>query len=163
MSGTGQDGWRLRCWQEWRAGNLTRSARDCLLILLTFRGPGGVAWPSHETLAGRVGCSVRTVQRALAQAQHLGLVQWSERRVRAGWRWLRTSNLYRLLCPHSPVEPGQRITRQHLPDKRPDEGKGRSKMLREMVVEAAALPDLLLLRRQVMVARWAARGGLQHA
>ena len=38
--------------------------------------------------------------------QSLDLVSWTERRVRAGWRWLRTSNLYRLVTPCSPVAPG---------------------------------------------------------
>jgi Helix-turn-helix domain len=66
-----------------------------LLTLHTFRGQGSAAWPSHATLAERARCCTRTVQRALQHAQHLGLVSWAERRVRAGWRWLRTSNLDR--------------------------------------------------------------------
>jgi hypothetical protein len=48
--------------------------------------------------AGRAG-----VQRALAAAQVLGLVDWAERRVRAGWRWLRSSNLYRFVVPDGAV------------------------------------------------------------
>ena len=83
--------WITRIWHEYRAGNLTRADRDVLLTLHTFRGHGGIAWPSHATLAERARCCTRTVQRALQQAQGLGLVSWTERRVRAGWRWLRAS------------------------------------------------------------------------
>ena len=90
--------WTTRIWQEYRAGNLTRAARDVLLTLHTYRGPGGVAWPSHATLAQRAKCSTRTVLRALAQGRNLGLVSWSFRRVRQGWRWLQSSNLYRFLA-----------------------------------------------------------------
>ena len=80
-----------------RAGNLTRAYRDVLLTLATFRGAGGLICPAHATLAERGGCSVSTVRRALAQAFRLDLVSWTERRIRAGWRWLRTFNAYR---PH---------------------------------------------------------------
>jgi hypothetical protein len=38
--------WRSRVWQAFRAGNLTRAARDALLTLATFRGT--VAWPTHR-------------------------------------------------------------------------------------------------------------------
>jgi hypothetical protein len=83
-------------WLEFRAGNLTRAHRD---VLLCLAGYGRVAWPSHQTLADRANCCVRTVQRALEAARDLGLVTWVERRVRAGWRWLRTSNRYTLTVP----------------------------------------------------------------
>ena len=92
--------WTARVWLEYRAGNLTR-ARDVLLTLHTFRGTGG--GPSHATLADRSRCCTRTVARALAQAQVLGLVSWAERRVRAGWRWLQSSNLYRFAVPIGPT------------------------------------------------------------
>jgi DNA-binding transcriptional MocR family regulator len=89
-----------RIWREFRAGNLSRTERDVMLTLRTFSAP---RFPSHQTLADRAGCCVRTVQRALAAARELGLVEWAERRVRAGWRWLRTSNVYRLLVPDAPA------------------------------------------------------------
>jgi hypothetical protein len=44
----------------------------------------------------------------LFQASLLGLVSWAERRVRAGWRWLRTSNAYRLVMPDGSVRRGMR-------------------------------------------------------
>ena len=83
---------------------MTRAARDVLLTQHTFRGRGGAAWPSHATLADRARCCTKTVQRAQAQAQGLGLVSWAERRVRAGWRWLRTSNRYRFGVPEGAVQ-----------------------------------------------------------
>ncbi len=46
MSGT----WTARVWQEFRAGNLTRAARDVLLTLRTYRGRGGLICPSHVLL-----------------------------------------------------------------------------------------------------------------
>ena len=103
--------WTDRVWREFHADNLTRAYRDVLLTLRTFRGIGGACWPSHETLADRAGCCVRTVQRALKQALDLGLVSWSERRVKAGWRWLRTSNWYRFAVPGGAVQMGQRRPR----------------------------------------------------
>jgi hypothetical protein len=98
-------------WLEFRAGNLTRAHRDVMLCLVAY---GRVAWPSHETLADRANCCVRTVQRALEAARDLGLVTWVERRVRAGWRWLRTSNRYTLTVPTT----GQKVWRENRKEKR---------------------------------------------
>ncbi|WP_216851155.1 helix-turn-helix domain-containing protein [Acidisphaera sp. L21] len=108
----GTNPWVARVWREYHAGNLTRAAKDVLMSFHTFRGHGGACWPSHEPLASRARCCVRTVQRALQQAQHLGLASWSERRVKAGWRWLRTSNWYRFAVPAEAVQPGQRSRSQ---------------------------------------------------
>ncbi len=86
----------IRVWHEFRAGNATRSYRDVQLTLQT--SVTLVASVCLRMLPGLIPaqCSVRMVQRALVQAQVFGLVSWTERRVRAGWRWLRTSNAYRL-------------------------------------------------------------------
>jgi len=143
--------WTTRVWQEFRAGNLTRGYRDVLLTLATY-GHGGSIHPSHETLAERVNCHASTVLRALQAARDLGLVRWSERRVRAAWRSLRTSNRYRLIVPKEPVTPGQRTNQQSA-------GGGESKFKKEaregsraalaaMLAGAARLPDLLAARRQ---------------
>lgn len=93
-----------------RDGHLTRHYRDVLLELHGYRGTGGIAWPAHATLAERAECCVRTVQRALEVARELGLVSWTARRLRAGWRSLRSSNAYRLQRPQKPLEavPGRR-------------------------------------------------------
>jgi hypothetical protein len=87
----------------------TRATRDTSLTLHTFRGAGSQCWPSHVTLADRAKCCNRTVQRALQQAQHIGLVSWAECHVRTGRRWLRTSNIYWFLAPDTPVQSGVRI------------------------------------------------------
>jgi Helix-turn-helix domain len=156
--------WTTRIWLEYRAGTLTRAARDVLLTLHTFRGTGGHCWPSHETLADRADCCTKTVQRALRQAQHLGLVSWGERRVRAGWRWLRTSNLYRLMAPETPVQPGMRIRPVFRPPSTTGQNVGGGESLRKkerevaleaMRREALAAPDLLAMRRTVIERRLA--------
>jgi DNA-binding transcriptional MocR family regulator len=150
--------WTASIWREYRADNLTRAWRDVLLTLHSYRSAGGVAWPSHAALADRCACSVRTVQRALAMAADLGLVTWSERRARAGWRWLRTSNLYRLLTPLEAVRAGLRGTWRAAPATTGQNGRGgerssKKEALNKWLREAAALPDLLLRRRQMMEGR----------
>ena len=153
--------WRDHVWKEFRAGNLTRAYRDVLLTLAT-RGAGGLICPAHATLAERVGCSVSTVQRALTQACPLGLVSWTERRIRAGWRWLRTSNAYRLAVPDGPVRRGMRPAwpRRRTNGQCDREGENLKKegALREMLRAAAALPDLLARRRAVIEGQLMAAG-----
>jgi hypothetical protein len=97
--------WTNRVWQERHARRLTFAQKDVLLTLAGYRVRGGVIQPSHETLAARAGCCVRTVQRALEAAREIGLVSWCERRVRSGWRTLRASNRYTLAVPIAPCEP----------------------------------------------------------
>jgi hypothetical protein len=104
--------WTAAVWQHFHAGALTRASRDVLLTLRTYRGHGGDCWPAHETIAARARCSPSTVLRALRQARDLGLVTWAERRLRAGWRWLRTSNAYRFILPDRPPEPHARACRR---------------------------------------------------
>jgi hypothetical protein len=120
---------------------------------------------TYPTLAERVGCSVRTVQRALQAARALGLVDWAERRVRAAWRWLRASNRYVLALPEGEVLPGlrrPRATTGHLArGGESKEKEGRSEKdaaaLSRLLHAASALPDLLRRRRQAMQARWEAK------
>jgi DNA-binding transcriptional MocR family regulator len=113
--------------------------------------------PSHAILADRADCGVRTVQRALRQAEHLGLVSWVERRVKAAWRWLRTSNRYFLRLPETPIASGMRIhDRAKSTNGQPDRGgecKFKKEALRELLTEAARLPDLLAIRRQTFEAK----------
>lgn len=156
--------WTDRVWREFHADNLTRAYRDVLLTLCTYRGHGGLITPAHATLADRAGCHARTVQRALQQAQLLGLVSWTERRVKAAWRWLRTSNSYRLETPAEPVQPGSRPAwPRHSTNRQSGQGgekprkqeadKDRKAALAEFMRVAAGLPDLLAARRQVIEAR----------
>src|SRR3954453_12611876 len=97
-----------------RDGHLTRHWRDVLIELHGYRGAGGIAWPAHATLAERAECCVRTVQRALEAARELGLVSWTARRLRAGWRSLRSSNAYRLERPQQPLEAVARRRRPYV-------------------------------------------------
>jgi DNA-binding transcriptional MocR family regulator len=145
--------WATRVWHEFRAGNLTRAFRDVLLKLNAY-ARGGVAFPSQATLAARTACSVRTVARALAVARDLDLISWAERRVRRGWRWLRTSNVYRLVMPQTPVQPQPRPPRA--PSKSsfsppraesPVVGATNFDALSAMLVAASKGPDLLAARR----------------
>jgi helix-turn-helix protein len=149
--------WTTRIWQEFRCGNLTRAARDVLLTLHAYRGHGGAAWPSHETLATRANCCAKTVQRALRQARELDLVHWTERRVRMGWRWLQTSNLYTFTTPAGPVQAGRRAPRTApapLTDIRAREGRvSKKEALEELLRAARAAPDLLAMRRAMIEGR----------
>jgi DNA-binding transcriptional MocR family regulator len=156
--------WTDRIWREFHAKNLTRSYRDVLLTLRTYRGHGGLICPSHETLADRARCSVSTAWRALQHARSLGLVSWAERRVRVGWRWLRTSNRYELLTPEAPVSPDMRPVWWRRPTngqsdlggeglEKEEADKGRKATLATMFREAAGLPDLLALRRAAVEAK----------
>jgi DNA-binding transcriptional MocR family regulator len=146
--------WTTRVWQEYRAGNLTRAYRDVLLTLRTFRGTGGVCTPSHNTLAERARCSPSTVLRACQQARQLGLLDWFERRVRRGWRWLRTSNAYRFAVPAGDVQAVDRAARRtnHQPAAG-GESPSKKRALTDLMQLAASAGDLLLARRRVMEAR----------
>ena len=145
------DSWINRIWQEYRAGNLTRAVRDVLLTLHTFRGHGGAAWPSHATLADRARCCTRTVQRALQRPSTSVWCRGSNA-VRAGWRWLRTSNLYRFVVPEGAVQTAR--GRSVLPlvsttghCVRGGESQNKKDALDELLREAAWHPDLLAMRR----------------
>ena len=92
--------WRAAVWTAYRGGALTRSARDVLLTLATFRGHGGRIWPSHALLAARAVCCLKTVCRAMEQARRAGLLSWKALRWQTpGGFWRRKSNLYALRLP----------------------------------------------------------------
>jgi hypothetical protein len=95
--------WFSRIHREYEAGNLTLHYREVLLVLGRFHTCRFGIFPSHQTLATRARCSVRTVQRALQAARGLGLLDWAARRVKAAWRSLRASNRYVLRLPAGPV------------------------------------------------------------
>ena len=87
-------------------------------------------------------------------ARRLGLVSWTERRVRAAWRWLRTSNRYVLELPDEPVQRGLRpawplrCTNGQFGcvgerSKKEDAQEERQAALASMLRAAAAMPDLL--------------------
>lgn len=136
--------WFHRIEQEYRAGNLTAKWFLVLRQLGFYCGKRGEAWPSHDTLAERAGCSTRTVQRALQRARDLGLISWVERRVRSGWRWLRTSNVYRLLMPRDTT--GQKVRREER-TKEKGAAKRDTAGLTEMLRAAMRLPSLAEIRQ----------------
>jgi hypothetical protein len=104
--------WFSRVWREFEASHLTRTDRDVLLALGRFGTCRFGIVPSHETLASRARCHIRSVQRALQAGKALGLVTWGVRRIRAAWRSLRTSNRYVLTVPGGPVSGQGRTTGQ---------------------------------------------------
>ena len=98
------DQWIPAVWTQFHAGNLTPLFRDVLLRLQKLdRGKG--LWPSHDTLAERARCSVRTVQDALRQGRALGLVDWISGAGR------RISNRYTLTLPKVAAVAGVRLAR----------------------------------------------------
>src|SRR5262249_37854558 len=98
--------WLARVKQEYAAGNLTATARPVLMELATFTRCRFGIWPSHELLAKRARCCIRTVQDALQAARKLGLLEWWHQRVRRAWRALRAVNRYELRLPAGAALPG---------------------------------------------------------
>ena len=64
------------------------------MALLRRLGQDGRCDPSHATLAADAAVSPRTVRRALAALAACGLVQWTRRLIRVGWRVAQTSCAY---------------------------------------------------------------------
>lgn len=64
---------------RWVMENSTlKMTNYCVLLMLADfvdSGESGMAWPSHDTLAKRAHCSVRTVRNALAEAEGAGEIQ----------------------------------------------------------------------------------------
>jgi hypothetical protein len=90
-------------------------------------------WNPCGWFSGVSSTYLKTVERALHAARDLGLITWSERRLRRGWRWLRTSNLYQLTTPDAAVEPGPPRTRR---TNRPPVERGESKQSSRLTREA---------------------------
>lgn len=80
-----------------RAGRMPAKHEWVGLALLKRLGTDGQCDPAHDTLAADAGCSARSVRRATARMQALGLLRWDQRLVRAGWRAEQTSNAYELV------------------------------------------------------------------
>jgi hypothetical protein len=154
--------WIDRVWHEFNAGNLTRTFRDVLLTLHSWRGCGAI-WPSHATLAERCKCSVKSVQRALQAGRELGLVSWAERRIRTLWRSLRASNSYVLALPEGAVTPRQPTTGHFARGREREEKQRRCEKdigaLTELMHRASARPDLLRARRAALTTRWQRMAG----
>jgi len=76
-----------------RAGQLSRTAKDVLLII----GSNQQRPMSFATIAHLAKCSRRSVAYAVQQAEALGIIERTQRRVRRGNRVLRGANAYRFL------------------------------------------------------------------
>jgi hypothetical protein len=80
-----------------RAGRISAKAEWVGLALLKRLSDAGQCDPSYDTLAADAGCSVSTARRATAAMRILGLLRWTMRLVRVGWRAEQTSNAYELV------------------------------------------------------------------
>jgi hypothetical protein len=90
-----------------RSRRLTPLAEMIGNALVRRLGTDGQLDPSHDTIAGDVGCCSRTVRRALAALRAVGLVMWQCRIVRTGPCVDQISNAYVLLTPHGNPTGGQ--------------------------------------------------------
>lgn len=86
---------RSMLWSLKQARHITANTHAVLHQLAGFLGPRGL-FPSHETLAAKAGCSVRTVIRALETAYALGIVERTKRMTWRGSRLVRCANAYTL-------------------------------------------------------------------
>ena len=75
-----------------RAGQITRTAKDVLLIISRSMRPA-----SYESLARAAKCSRRSVAYAIQQAEQLGILCRSHNRIRRGRRWMNGCNGYRFI------------------------------------------------------------------
>jgi len=73
-----------------KAGNISRTAKDVLLVIARHHRP-----MSFETIAKIAGCSRRSVAYAVQQAETLGILERSQRYTRRGRMWLKAANAYR--------------------------------------------------------------------
>jgi hypothetical protein len=152
--------WFSRLKREYEAGNLPAKQYLVLCELGRLNACRLGIFPSHRTLAARVRCSLRTVQRALQAARKLGLVDWTATRVRAAYRAVRGPNRYVLKVPAAAVQWLRRSTGQigrRDTNEREKPARERSNGALHAMLEAAkGLPDLLKARREAMEARWLA-------
>ncbi|MCP1247172.1 helix-turn-helix domain-containing protein [Acetobacter cerevisiae] len=83
-------------WTLTQSRTITAKTHLVLQALASFQGYRGL-FPSHESIASRSGCSVRTVIRALEAAYRLGIVTRTRQRQRVSGRVCNGVNRYRLI------------------------------------------------------------------
>jgi hypothetical protein len=106
-----RDKWKIVVWTLFHDRVLTPADRDTLIALAGY-AVTGTAWPSQATLAKRVRCCAKTVQRALATARDLGMIDWQPGgRWLENGRWKRRSNRYWLKIPAMPIARADRPLR----------------------------------------------------
>jgi len=86
----------FQIWTLTQSRQITANTHLVLQALASFQGHRGL-FPSHESIAARAGCSVRTVIRALEASYRLGLVERTRQRQRVLGRICNGPNRYRLL------------------------------------------------------------------
>jgi hypothetical protein len=145
--------WRARLHLFRRARKITPLFEDIGLAMLRRLGTDGRLDPAHGTLAGDVGCDVRSVQRALAAFKTCGLVLWVRRLVRAGWRAEQISNSYVLAIGNPPAIPAPASDRQIARPTRLE-----AFPLSASPAEIAAARDALARRRAAIEERLLTRG-----
>ena len=83
-------------WTLTQGRQITAKTHLVLQALASFQGHRGL-FPSHESIAARAGCSVRSVIRGLETAYRLGIVERTRQRRRASGRLVNGVNRYRLI------------------------------------------------------------------
>ena len=150
--------WLARLEQALATGQITAAHYLVGRALLRLLGEDGRLDPGHDYLATLARCGRRTVQRALARLQEIGLVRWARRLVRTGWRAEQTSNAYELVPDGRPITPRAPVVQGSL---RLHCGGQVGREDHFVRITGAAVPpiadpgrDLLAARRLAMEERW---------
>lgn len=105
--------WLCRVDQIPTGGVLPNNIKAVAKVLLNMSDRIGVSWPSHETISDRADVSVSVVKRALKALREAGVLEWSKRFVRNGWKVVQSSNSYRLILEKSLLgQIGRRVSKQ---------------------------------------------------
>jgi hypothetical protein len=91
--------WQAKLLLARRPGGPTLGAVAVGRVLLDLLGQDGRLDPCLDTIAQLARVHVATVVRALAQLRSAGLLAWTRRLARAGWRAVQISNAYQLQVP----------------------------------------------------------------
>ena len=83
-------------WILTQSRTITAKTHLVLQALASFQGHRGL-FPSHESIAARAGCSVRTVIRSMETAYRLGIVERTRQRQMVSGRICNGVNRYRLI------------------------------------------------------------------
>ena len=83
--------------------HLSHREKTVYIYLRDRANASGVCWPGIKTIAGELGLSPRTVQRALADLEHRQLIEKRQRHRANGL----TSNLYRLTAAKKSQSPAK--------------------------------------------------------
>lgn len=84
--------------------HLSHREKTVYIYLRDRADASGICWPGIKTIAGELGLSPRTVQRALADLEHRQLI---EKRQRHRANGSLTSNLYRLTAAKTSQPPAK--------------------------------------------------------